>query len=245
MCKAGRGGGGAWPETSTTEASRCSLGYAPTVADSVKYRLYRLDMVSPWNFPGATTHEWSVKFSVSGNGPQPAGEQEATALDLWYPISRTTLPGTYLAGWSYYDPGAKVASGGATYTSAQHVGDGGAYTSTTLIQQLEVCLVARCPVGKSSRGKTVYLRKWIHNTVCATGDPNSHNPIVNATSILSKWATGCGPSLLVPVSPTTGVQGGPWTFEQHLFTHQLRKGPKARKPPAASTNSIEIPPIAA
>lgn len=215
------------------------------MAESVKYRRYRLDMMSPWDLGGASQTEWSVKFSVSGAGPQAAGELEATALDLWYPISRTTLPGTFLAAWSYYDPGSKVSSGGATYPSSTHVGDGGAYTTTNLPQQLEVCLVARCPVGKNSRGKEVYLRKWIHNTCAATGNPNAHNPITNAASILAKWTSGSGPSLVVPVSPTTGAQGGPWSFESHLYTHQLRRGNKAKKPPAIATNSIDIPPIAA
>lgn len=215
------------------------------MAESVKYRRYRLDMFSPWDLGGVSQTEWSVKFSVSGAGPQAPADLEATALDLWYPISRCTLPGTYLVGWSYYDPGSKVSSGGATYTSSTHVGDGGAYTSITLPQQLEVCLVARCPVGKNSRGKEVYLRKWIHNTCAATGNPNSHNPIASASSILTKWNTGAGPSAVVPVSPTTGVQGGPWSFESHLYTHQLRRGPKRKTLPGGSTNSIDIPPIAA
>jgi hypothetical protein len=204
-----------------------------------------LGMQSPWTLPGQTVHNWSVKFSLSGATAIAAADREATALDLWTPIQMLTLPSTSLMRWAYYMSGTNVSTDSKVYAVGLHHGSGDTtYNPITQAQQLEVCVVARCPVGKNSKGRQVYLRKWIHN-VCAisSSNPNDRaNTTPTVATILAKWNTGSGPNLNVPVDPTGGAQGGPWGLETHLFTHQLRRGPRSKLPPA-STNSIEIPPV--
>jgi hypothetical protein len=104
--------------------------------------------------------------------------------------------------------------------------------------QLEVAIVCRCPVGKNIKGKQVYLRKWCHNVAPSDTDPNAHAPLANTAAILEPFVTGSGPNNLVPVDPTGGAAGGPWTIEPHLFTHQVRRGPKRKKAPVAGGVSI-------
>jgi hypothetical protein len=196
------------------------------MAESVKYQRIVLRMESPWNLGTATSHEWSVKFSLSGASGLPGGSQEATALDLWQPIAAITSAHTSLVGWDHYPNESSTHDGNAIYPIGTHVGTAQAWTVGQANQQLEVCLLAICPVGTSSKGRPVYLRKWIHDVQNSAGDLNAHGTLANAATLFDKWNHGAGPSLLVPVSPTTGVQGGPWTVEQHLYTHQLRRSPK-------------------
>lgn len=195
------------------------------MADSTRYQRMTLTMSSPWNLGADTTHEWHCKFSLSGSTDLASADQEATALDLWDPISRLTNQ-TSLVAWSFYPIGATVSAGGATYPIGTHISNRVAYTGAGTNQQLEVCIVPRNPVKKSSTGKQVYLRKWIHNCEADNSDPNAHNAITSLTNTFEKWNDGAGPRLLVPVDPTTGEQGTTWAPETHLFTRQLRKGPK-------------------
>ena len=43
----------------------------------------------------------------------------------------------------------------------------------------------------------------------------------------------------MPVDPTGGEQGGPWAYKPHLFTHQLRRGPKRKV--VTKTEYVPIP----
>jgi hypothetical protein len=189
---------------------------------------------SPWNLGTETSHIWSVGFSLSGAAPIPDASIETTALDLFEPIRQISGASgfSYLAGWSYYHSGSTVAYASATYTSTQHQCTHiGVSASGAFPQQLEVCVLARCPVGKSIKGREVYLRKWIHDVFSAPSDANSSATVINPTTTLAKWNTGSGPNLNVPVDPTGGAQGGPWVLEHHLFTHQLRRGAKRKSIP--------------
>lgn len=168
-------------------------------------------------------------------------EAEQTALDLWQPIAGMTSPQTSLIGWSYYEAGSKVASSGTSYAPSTHVGTHLAYDQANAApQQLEVCILAVAPCGKNSRGKQVYLRKWIHNVLADKTDPNTHCALLNATNLLDAWNQGSGPHKLVPCDPTGGATGGPWAIQTHLYTHQLRRGPKRRKVQASSGTLSEL-----
>jgi hypothetical protein len=195
---------------------------------STTYQRIRLDLQSPWNLGTETTENWSLFFHLSGNTALTQGDAELTALDLWAPVRMLTRTTTSLIQYSYYAMGSRAATWFKTYPPGTHPGDESGYTGTTnLPQQLEVCVVARCPIGKNALGRPNYLRKHIHCCL-GSGDGNSIGANSGATTILNKWNTGSGPHLLVPVSPGSGVQGGPWTLETHLFTRQLRKGQKRK-----------------
>lgn len=230
-------GGRAQDSTQKPVAPRTTPSLRALLADSVTYQRFVLDMESPWNLPGQTVHVWHNKFSVSGTITMSQADAELTALDLWQPIAALVTSKTSLIGWSYYQAESRTANAGATYAPGTHQGTNVAFISDTVVpQQLEVCMVARAPLpDKNSRGKEVYLRKWIHDASAGT-DPNTIAHLNDPTTTLAKWNNGSGPHNVVPVDPTGGKPGTPWSMEQHLYTHQLRRGPRKKKAPAAGGN---------
>jgi hypothetical protein len=211
------------------------------LADSVTYQRIVLDMQSPWNLGTETNHVWHNKFSLSGSIAMNPTEAEATAIDLWQPLASLCSLQTSLVGWSYYLPGKSVSEFGLTYDAGVHVGTRNAYDIPIgPVMQLEVCALAIAPCGRNSRGKQVYLRKWIHDVTSGTDQPNSLGHIPDPTTVLTKWNHGSGPHSVVPVDPTGGAAGGPWTLQNHLYTHQLRRGPKRKRAATSTTNLLDI-----
>jgi hypothetical protein len=199
------------------------------MAASTKYQRFALRMNSPWNYANELTKTWSLLFSMSGAVDCPAADQEATALDLWEPVASLATSATWLAGWDHYPIGSSTHDNSKSYVSNEHVANGSGTEQGNNRQQLEVAFLAFCPVGTSSKGRPTYLRKWIHDCMGTVSDPNEAAIASEGTGVIfDKWDHGCGPHNLVPVSPTTGVQGGPWGIEPHLFTHQLRRSPKRK-----------------
>jgi hypothetical protein len=208
------------------------------MAENTTFHRMALRFESPWNIAGETTHNWSNKFAISGTIQLDAADAQATALDLAEPCLGIAHPHTSLVGYAYYPSGSTVATQTGEFTAGTHPGTAAAYSgSGGGIQQLEVCALARSLVGKSSRGKNVYLRKWIHDVQCAAGDPNSLDDSLDANHVLAAWNTGSGPHSVVPVDPTSGDVGAPWTFETHLYTHQLRRGAKRKATAFSSGDS--------
>jgi hypothetical protein len=198
-------------------------------------------MSSPWNLGTETHHVWHNKFSLSGSIAMNPTEAEATALDLWQPIAALTSVQTSLVGWSYYLPGKTVSEFGLTYDQGVHAGTGNAYALPVgPVQQLEVCVLAIAPCGRNTRGKQVFLRKWVHDVRSGTDTPNTISTEADPTATLAKWNHGSGPHSVVPVDPTGGAAGGPWTLQQHLYTHQLRRGPKRKRAAASATDLLDI-----
>jgi hypothetical protein len=206
------------------------------MATSVFQRVV-LTMESNWNIGNELTHLWRNSFYLSGTIDHSQAEAELLALDLYKPIQRLTVSAS-LVGWDYYKRSESVSSASASYPVGTHKADSSGYngTASAMQQQLEVCILARCPVGKNTRGKEVYLRKWIHNVLGSAADPNTVETLNAPSIVLAEWDTGAGPHDCVPVDPTSGAQGGPWQLETHLYTHQLRRGSKRKA--AASGDGI-------
>jgi hypothetical protein len=202
----------------------------------------RLHMSSPWAFQGDTRHAWSVMFSLSGATDLDHADLDATAIDLFAPIAMLTNNTTYFDTWQYYPSGATVASDTGTYPTGTHRGTAAAYSGFSIPQQLEVCALGICPVGKSSKGRTVYLRKWIHGVSGNIAGDSTGGWTMAASSIFAKWDSGSGPNNLVPVDPTDGNQGTGWQLPAHMYTRQLRRGPK-HQPAGTDTNDVPIPPV--
>jgi len=208
---------------------------------ALSYNRIRLNMVCPWNLYGETLSTYSHMFVLSGAAPIPdAAASEATALDLFFPISKLSNVGAHLVSYSYYPPNAHPARDHKVYTT-EHPCDGSAFSPNNNLQQqqAEVCILAEGPTDKNSRGKQVYLRKWIH-WVSSDGNGNAH-PALTLATVLDKWKNGSGPSLLVPIDSDSGVQASTWTLNQHLFTRQFRKGKKRKVAVAAKGLPIFAP----
>jgi hypothetical protein len=209
------------------------------LADPVTYQRITLRIQHPWNYAGENVHEWSVKFNLSGGQALLQTEIEPTVVDLFEPIKLLSRSDGHLVEARYYPPEGHSATWFKLYAATDHPCTQAAYTNLQHQQQLEVSVLARAPIGKSATGKPVFLRKWIHGILADASNPNAMAAIENGTeaTVLNRWNTGSGPRQIVPVDPTGGTQGGPWTFEPHLFTHQLRRGPKRK----AATNTVYVP----
>lgn len=192
------------------------------------YQRVTLTMSHPWGFEGETEHEWSCKFHLSG-ATALTTEAEATAIDLFQPIAHFARAGGHLASASYYPQGSTVAAWYKAYVAGDHPTTGAAYAGVQSIhpQQLEVCALCEAPAGMNAHGKPVFLRKWIHGVPSMPNDPNAFSGD-SAGGGLTVWNTGAGPRALRPVRPADGTIGNPWTVLGHLYTHQLRRGPKRK-----------------
>jgi hypothetical protein len=204
------------------------------MAESVRYQRMRLNFQSPWNLAHEVVKEWSVKFSLSGATNIAEADCPVTALDLATPVLYLVSPNTSLISWEHYPIGSATHDYAGGWQEGTHIGNGGAWEQAEVRQQLEVCVLAECEVGVSSKGRPTYLRKWIHDVYADPADPNAIPNPVDGPTVFDKWDHGSGPHNSVPVSPTTGQQGKGWQAETHLFTHQLRRGPK-RKVAASSS----------
>lgn len=195
----------------------------------MQYQRIQLAFQSPWNLGAETTQNWNQKFNLSGTVALNAADAEATALELASVGLSLASPGTSLVKAAYYPQGSHVNTWEAVYTPGTHPGTQSAYVATGAShQQLEVAIVARVQIGKNSRGKPVYLRKWHHDVLAESGNPNQHRAFTDVTTLLEPYNVGAGPNNVRPVGPTSGVMGGTWTIEQHLFTHQIRRGHKKK-----------------
>jgi hypothetical protein len=195
------------------------------MADSTTYGRFAWIMQSPWAKGGAATKQWSGKMSISGM-PLADTDAEVTGLDLWAPYRQLLEPNSSLIKMDYYAPGASVATLTYSYAPGAHPGNATGWNQEAWHQQLEVCAVARCPVGKSSTGKTVWLHKYIHDVQCGPANASQIAALFNETALLDPWNNGAGPNKNVPVDPTTGVAGGPWSIETAAYTRQLRRSAK-------------------
>lgn len=208
-----------------------------------KYQRFVLKMESPWSHPGQAVKHWQNVFNLSGSVSLLAGEMEATALDLFKPIQMLTTAQTSLIHWVYYPIGSNIKGGEQTYAPGTHPGNQTGYTNpaSTYTSMLEVAALCRSPGNLNSRGKRVYLRKWVHDVIHDAGNANQLAGLATgAGDPMHIWNSGAGPKLLVPCDPDDGFIGGPWTVELPLRTHQIRRGVK-RKAAPASTVFVPVP----
>jgi len=199
-----------------------------------------LTFESPWNLAGKVTHNWSQSFYVSGTITHDDAAAEAAGLALAGPALGLASAQTSLVKITYYPSQSLVSTTNKLYAPGTHPGTAGLYNGIGNPQQLEVACVAHAPIGKNTRGKTIYLRKYFHDVLSEATDPNALKQLTAPATALDVFKNGAGPHGVVPVSPTSGKDGGDlWTLETHLFTHQLRKGKKKKKPGAGTLAVIE------
>lgn len=198
------------------------------MSEPTTYSRIALKFVCPFARDDTSDKQWSVKFAISGAVIPSDTIAEEAALAIAQPILDLSSAGTSLIGWLYYPPGSSVNTYQATYATGTYPGTQDAYTTHQEAQQAEVVVLARCPVGRNSLGRAKYLFKHIHNVPSAS-TVGTLNPLISETTTLAPWNEGVTSSNYVPVDPTTGVQGGPWTLAGALYTRQMRRG---SRPPA-------------
>lgn len=189
------------------------------------YSRMTLKFTSPFAKYGESAHLWSIKFALSGAEITVQATADAVAQDLADGCRALATSETSFIGWLYYPPGGHVNTLSADYDSGTYPGTRSAYTDPTgAAEQLEVCALLRCPVGRNSLGRSKYLFKHLHDVT--GGSAGEIAALIDFDTTFAAWQTGAGPDSVVPVDPTTGVQGGPWTIHPALYTRQLRRGQK-------------------
>lgn len=207
------------------------------------FQEFKLTFQSPWNLSADTTKRWSHSIYVTGTITHSDAEAEAAALDLAKPALALASSKTSLVEFSYYPSGQLVSQTVKIYTPGAHPGTRSAYGTTLgdLDQQLEVAAVAHCPIGKNTRGKEIYLRRYFHDVLALSSDVNALAPLADPSHLLDPYNVGSGPHAVTPCSPTSGHAGtGPWVIETHLFTHQLRRGKKKKKAQSLINELIDL-----
>lgn len=195
------------------------------MADPTTYHRIILKFESP--FPKRLTDGqiWTLKFSLSGAALTSSADAAATAMDLADDVLAFCATTTSYIGWRYYAAGSTINEYGLDYETGAYPGTKAAYSDPGSLQnqQLEVCVLARCYVKQSSKGRPVYLGKHIHDVF--SGTESGEVPALVAGT-LHHFNTGAGPDALVPVDPTSGQAGTGWSVQAALYTRQLRKGVK-------------------
>lgn len=207
-----------------------------------QFQEFVLTFESPWNLAGQTLHHWSQSFYVSGTITHNDAEAETAGLALAAPALALATAGTSLIGLTYYPSGSLVSTTNKTYAVGTHPGTRAAYTSSSdPVMQLEVAAVAHAPIGKNTKGKQIYLRKYFHNVCSDVADSNAIGALAAPATLLQPFNVGAGPHSVVPCSPSSG-HTGPWTMETHLFTHQLRKGKKRKLSKSGAAALLDLLP---
>jgi hypothetical protein len=198
------------------------------------YPNFVLKYTAPWR---GTQHVWSVASSHSGA----LLSSNAQVLSLLQSIHgvfaefmSVAAADQYLSGYRYYDGHASAAIYEADYTSAAASASagwaapadyGGAYAGTNNnVCGLETCLVLQAPIGNSSSGRPLFMRKWIHG-VPAGNDMDQPPLSTSAAAIVAQLGNGTLPYNRVLVSPK-GAQGA-WVYNGYYGAHKMpRRNPK-------------------
>jgi hypothetical protein len=202
-----------------------------------------IDFKSPWR---GTIHTWSITSSHSGSSFTTSADMIAF-LQSVFEVIRTFISAsdalTFVSGVKYYNGSASsplyeltfaneaaaaaagyALGGGAVSASQGEAFTGG--TSTQLMSGLECCTILQAPVGLSSTGKPVFLKKFIHCAPAATGDSDLVPFSSGAGGFAATLGNGglYGSRVLISA---TGKQGA-WAPYAYFGNHQmLRRRKKA------------------
>lgn len=117
-----------------------------------------------------STEEWSNHYRFSGTTPadQTAWQTFADALKVMERIALT--PANDLIAWYGYNPGSDHANFSGGYSSPTA---GTLSTTGSTVLSGDTAVWMRWWTGQvTSKGKKIYLRKYFHPAVCATGTPD-------------------------------------------------------------------------
>lgn len=192
----------------------------------VKYNTLILKYGVPWK---GAVHTTSLKTTFSGQPIADEADAAATALDLAGVFTTFQKPGIQWLDWIYYAPGATVATFAASFTK-QPNNQGDAYQSGPINQPAagEMAVMLYAPVGRSSKGKTTYLRKFVHGVPVGAGEGDVTPAVAMQNTGLSLLSQGFGTANFVTVSPTTGAQSGAWAVANYYHSRQFRRGQKRK-----------------
>lgn len=209
------------------------------------------DFTSQWR---GTPHRWSLTANHSGTSFTTSADQILYLKSL-FDIFRIFISAsditTYLSGVRYYDgstatpiyenlfgdqaaaTAAGYGLGGGSVSGTQGEGFTGGET-TQLCAGLECCTILQAPVGLSSTGKPVFLKKFIH---CA---PASQPGIVDGPTLSTDgpmYAAALGNGTLYGsrvLCSATGKQGD-WVVAPGWGNHQMPR--RKKKVTSASLTS--------
>jgi hypothetical protein len=211
-----------------------------------------IEFTSSWR---GTPHVWRSTANHSGTAFTNDADR-ISFLQSYFRVIRFFISAsdllTFVSGVKYYNgtdsattyeaffanetaaASAGYALGGGTIS----VNQGEAFTGSTTTQMmsgLECCTVLQAPVGLSSTGKPVFLKKFIHCAPASQGDIDG----VPLDSTAPTLALGLGDGTMYGtrvVCSATGKQGV-WVPNPYFGNHQM---PRRRKKTTSSSSSLAL-----
>lgn len=212
------------------------------------------EFTSPWRGSG---HVWRLTANHSGTSFTTDPNRISWLQSLFGQFLLFISPqdtATFCSGVKYYDGETSVplyeatfvneaaaaaagyALGGSTVTANQ----GEAYSEAEAGDQrsgLESCCVLLAPVGTNSKGKPVFMRKYIHAVPGTTGQTNE----LPFNDLAQGYAAALGNGSLYGsrvLCSASGAQGD-WSADLYYGNHQLyRRAKKKTSLSSASTSSL-------
>jgi hypothetical protein len=189
---------------------------------------------SQWNKYEDTYKDWSVKFHFSGDAITGSTAIAAFVHPFLTGFAGLMNSAAYIKQALYYPPGEDVNTWQESYISTNYPGTLAGWSSSESLEassQLEVCHLLVCPEKISSKGKQVYLRKFLHVGTAAEGSGSSprQDPLALSTSgaaFVATWETGVSSTTNRVTGPSAVNPSGTWSVRPYLVTRQLRKTPK-------------------
>lgn len=205
---------------------------------------FDLKVMSPWR---GIQHQWSVASSHSGSVLSAGTDVTDLMQALWTIFS--SFIGVYwmgnddvfCAGYSYYNGTSSAAiqeeefltSADATAAGYSQTAFGSAYTGDGQPMAPETCVRLQAPVGLSSTGKPVFLRKFIH---MAQGPGLA--PVISDEGVSNAAALGNGSLPFTRVLTSPGGKQGDWEVYTYFANHQMQRAAKKKKTSSSGSSLL-------
>lgn len=195
---------------------------------------FELKMVGPWR---GNQHTWSLTSSHTGAAFTSPTDIHAFMLDIYNTLASfigTFWSGStdvYMQGWSYYDGVHSAAVEEVSYATAAaaiaagylQTPFGTAYTGSGQPMQPECAVRLEAPVGISSTGKPVTMKKFIH--FC---QGPGLSPVISSTGTANAAKLGNGSLYGSRILCTGTGKTGTWDVYGYFSNHQMNRRKKKK-----------------
>lgn len=204
-----------------------------------------MEFTSQWR---GGPHVWTIASSHSGTSFTSTTDQKAFLISVYQTIRQFISASdstTYISGLKYYDginsvplyeeffaneteaATYGVPLGGQSVTANQ----GEAFVGSETVQMtsgLETCTMLTAPVGLSSKGKPVFLKKFIHCAPAAQVGSTVDGPDLSSSA--NTFAAYLGNGLLYGSRVFCSASGkqGTWTVSPYFGNHQMPRRSKKK-----------------
>lgn len=199
-------------------------------------------------------HTWVNRYVMSG--AQPSAADALTVITALKQIEDKLHPAAAPGAGVGFVTGRAYPSGKGTFFAIQYYnpslapatangfqgpsGTGGAWTWAPT---LETCLLVETPItGLNSRGKPIYLRKYIRGWNSGGVEDHASDGVLNTdatavNALVAPWTAGMGSSNWVVIANSGAQASAAPSAHGFLVAHQI---PRGKKKPKTSASILQI-----